>query len=257
MSEIKSYTPGTFCWADLGTTDAAAAKKFYRTLFGWEHADVPAGPSVYTLFQIHGRDVGGLYQLDPKQQEGVPPHWMSYISVASADESAARAEKLGAKVLMPAFNVMNKGRMAVLQDPTGAHVSLWQPQSHIGAMLGAEPGTPCWNELMTTDVARARTFYTELFGWGTKEMAMGGPDPYVVFQQGDKSVAGMMATPAPQIPPHWMEYFQVADCDAQTAKAKSLGAAVLAGPMDVPTVGRFATLADPQGAAFSIIRFAY
>src|SRR5262245_45265994 len=102
MPEITQYSPGNFCWFELGTSDAAAAKKFYNGLFGWTANDVPAGPDmIYTMLQAGGKDVGALYQLtEQHKSQGVPPHWMTYISVANVDESAARAKELGATLAM-------------------------------------------------------------------------------------------------------------------------------------------------------------
>ena len=119
MTEIKQYLPGTFCWVDLATTDAAAAKGFYTELFGWRASDLPAGDGmVYTLFDKQGKHVCALYEMsDRKQAQGLPARWTSYLSVASADESAARAESLGGKVRETPFDVKDIGRMAQLSLP--------------------------------------------------------------------------------------------------------------------------------------------
>ena len=251
MTKIDHHEPGSFSWAELATTDAGAAKTFYTGLFGWSYVDSPAGPDmIYTRVKKGGKDAAALYQLG-KEQKGVPPHWNVYFSVASADESASKAKKLGAKALMEPFDVMEYGRMALLQDPQGATFSLWEPRKHIGAEVMNEPNTACWAELDTTDTESAGKFYTALFGWGTK---VGGD--YTEFQVGGRSIGGMMkiAKEWGNVPPNWLVYFAVDDCDATAGKAQKLGAKIFMPPTDIPKTGRFAILQDPQGAVFAVIK---
>jgi predicted enzyme related to lactoylglutathione lyase len=257
MNETTKHAPGTFCWPELSTSDPAGAKKFYSGLFGWGINDVPAGPMIYTIFTLEGKDVAAGHQMDPQQAgQGIPPHWLSYVSVASAENSTAQAQKLGAKVVMGPFDVMDHGRMSVLLDPTGAAFALWEPKSHIGARFVDQPGTLVWTELLTNNVDIAGGFYTKLLGWGTQVHDM-GPMKYTVFMRGETPAAGMMQiTPdMGKTPPNWTVYFGTTDPDASAKKAGELGGAALMPPSDIPNVGRFAVLQDPQGAAFGIIRF--
>jgi predicted enzyme related to lactoylglutathione lyase len=253
MPLIDTYAPGTFCWADLGTPDAAAATRFYTALFGWTAEDRPMGPGAsYTMLHADGRSVAALYPQEAAQQG--PPHWLSYISVASASDAAARATALGGTLLMEPFDVLDVGRMAMVQDPAGAVVALWEPRRHAGAGLAGEPGSICWNELATTDTARAGAFYTALLDWTADAQPMGGT-AYTLFTAGGAPRGGMMAI-APSgrpVPPHWLVYFAVHDCEGTTALAQSLGGAVRHPPTDAPGVGRFSVLADPQGAVFAAI----
>lgn len=255
MTEFSSHAPGTFCWPELSTPDQKNAVAFYRELFGWDVNDQPIGPTeTYSMFKVRGLDVAAAYSMRPEErQSGAPPHWNAYVSVANADEAVKRAQQLGAKVLAPAFDVMDAGRMAVLQDPTGAVISVWQPGRHVGAKILREPGALGWTELMTRDTATAEKFYTQLFGWKAKV----SPE-YTEFSVGATPDAGMMKIDEKwgSVPPHWMPYFQVDDCDGRAAKAKQLGGRVNVGPNDIPNVGRFATLSDPQGATFAIIKIA-
>jgi predicted enzyme related to lactoylglutathione lyase len=149
---------------------------------------------------------------------------------------------------------MDAGKMAVIQDPTGAVLSAWEPRAHSGAGLVNQHGTLIWNELATRDADTAAQFYMKLFDWDsqTQDMPTG---PYTSFLNGDRMAAGMlkMTEEWGDMPPHWMVYFGADDCDAVAAKAKELGGEVLVPPRDIPSVGRFAVLQDPQGAAFSII----
>jgi predicted enzyme related to lactoylglutathione lyase len=147
--------------------------------------------------------------------------------------------------------------MAVLQDPTGAMFQVWQPGKSIGAKTLGEPGALCWTELTTSDTFVAERFYKALFDWTPKHSAPGSPMPYTEFTVAGATTPsiGMMAKPPhmpANVPSFWMPYFQVIDVDASTAKATSLGAQVHFGPMTIPDGGRFAAIADPQGAAFAV-----
>ncbi len=253
MPVVTSHPEGSFCWIELSTTDQEKAKSFYTKLFEWSVNEFPVSEGeVYSMVQLQGSDVGAICRLRKGQLErGVPPNWLSYVSVANADETAARVTKLGGQVLAEPFDVFDAGRMAVMQDPGGAVLSLWQPRKHIGVQVTGEFGTCCWQELLTNDVQAARTFYTSLFGWTTKA----DDTEYTEFVLGKNSFAGMMKI-RPEwgpMPPHWGIYFLVEKCDAAVEKAKGLGARICVPPMDIEKVGRFSTLQDPQGAAFSVI----
>ena len=257
MPEVSRHEPGSFCWAELATSDDGAAKRFYTTLFNWSYEDSPAGPGmIYTTLKKAGKRAGALYKLGA-EQKGVPPHWNTYVSVASADQSAKKAKELGGKVLMEAFDVMDLGRMAIVQDPQGAIISVWEPKKHIGVEVVNEPDSLCWAELDTTDTGSAGRFYTSLFGWGKK---VGGEaanqTEYTEWQLGVNSIGGMMKIPKEwgPVPPSWLVYFAVADCDAAAKKAGELGGGTIVPPTDIPGMGRFAVLRDPQGAVFAIYK---
>jgi uncharacterized protein len=254
-----SHTPGTFCWPELATTDQQAAVAFYRGLFGWEVNETPMGPTeVYSTLQMRGKPVAAAYTMPSERQRDAPPHWNAYVAVADAEAAVKKAESLGAKVFAPPFDVMDFGRMAVLQDPTGAVFQVWQAKTHIGAMILNEPGALCWTELSTRDTQAAETFYTELFGWTPKHSPAGSPMPYTEFSVGGTPSIGMMPMPEQmpaQVPSYWMPYFQVADADASAAKATELGGKVMVPPTDIPKTGRFAVVSDPQGAMFAVFKF--
>lgn len=250
--EINSAKTGDFCWFELATSDQAAAKKFYGGLFGWTANDFPMGPDkFYTMFQLRGRNVGAAYTLD---QPGVPPHWGTYVAVANADAALPKAQTLGAAVLAGPFDVAEHGRMAVLRDPTGAVISVWQANQHQGVGLWGEAGAFCWSELMTRDTAAATKFYTALFGWKTKVGGTTGM-PYTHWQNDGADIGGMIAIMEEwgPMPPCWVNYVQVENCDETAAKATSLGGKACVPPTDIPNTGRFAMLQDPQGAMFSVI----
>ncbi|MFQ6038708.1 MAG: VOC family protein [Candidatus Aminicenantales bacterium] len=257
MPEIKTRTQGMFYWTDLVTTDAEGAKSFYQELFGWTAVDQPMGEGLfYTLLQKNGKDVCALYPMNEEQKKhGVPPHWLTYIYVKNVDETAAKVAPAGGRILMEPFDVFDAGRMAVLQDPSGAVVALWQAKAHQGAELFAEHGALGWTELLTRETEKAENFYKQILGYETEHQQM-GPTEYIVFKAEDQPAAGMMEI-APEwgdVPPHWMVYFVVDACEATVERAQQLGARVLVPPTDIPEVGSFATLQDPQGAVFSVFQ---
>ena len=260
MPTKTKYEPGQFSWVELGTTDAAAAKKFYGGLFGWTFDDMPAGPDmVYTMCKLGNHHACALYKMGG-DTKGVPPHWLSYVTVENADAITAKAKQNGAKVMKEAFDVMDVGRMAVITDPTGAHLAVWQPKKHIGAGIWGDPGAIIWNELFTNNVDAAGKFYAQTFGWKTKAVDMGPMGTYTLFSKDDSKEGGrggMMAIPASMkgAPSNWLAYFAATDVDAQAKKAQELGGQVLSPPMDIPgNIGRFAIVRDPQGAVFALFK---
>ena len=257
MATVDKHAPGSFCWIELATSDQEAAKSFYGSLFGWSVNDYPIGPNeFYSMFKLDGQDVAAAYTMKPEQRsQGVPPNWMVYVAVNSADDIAKKVAQLGGKVLAPPFDVMDVGRMAVVQDPTGAVLSVWQAKRHKGAGISGVDGTLCWADLSTPDPERARKFYADLFGW---KIVTGEHDAsgYLHVKNGEAFIGGI--PPAthrkPKSPPHWLAYFTVSDCDKASAKAKQLGANIYLGPMTMENVGRMAVVADLQGAVFAIFQ---
>src|SRR5215469_10245358 len=259
MTTTTQNKPGSFCWMELATSDQSAAKKFYSDLFGWTVDDAPMAPDeFYSMFKLDGKDAAAAYTLRQDQREqGVPPHWMIYIATENADESARRAQDLGGTVIAPPFDVMDIGRMAVIQDPTGAMFCVWQAKKQSGISARNSDGAFCWADLNTSDVARAVNFYSQLFGWKL-EKGESDPSGYLHIKNGDEYIGGI--PPAehqdPNTPPSWLLYFETSNCDASVEKAKRHGAQVCFGPVSMENVGRFAVLTDPQGAAFSVFQSA-
>ncbi len=249
MGERTSHAPGTFSWTDLATDDPAAAKEFYGSLFGWQLEDnpVPDAPP-YTMAKIDGRAVAAMYQRGPDQ-----PHsfWLSYVTVDDADAIAARATELGGSVLQEPFDVMEFGRMSVLQDPTAAAFAVWQPGTSIGAELVNDIGAMCINQLNTSDPEAAQSFYAGLFGWRAVKVN-GGAMPFWSLYNGDRLNGGMAPLPpGGDAPPHWLVYFTTADLDANVEQIGTLGGRVLVPPISIPA-GRIAVAADAQGAVFAL-----
>ncbi len=248
MGERNQHAPGTISWADLGTTDQQAATEFYRSLFGWETRDEPIpDDGVYTMASLGGRDVAGLSTGPP----GMPAMWTSYVTVEDADAEAARASGLGATVMAGPFDVLEAGRMAAIQDPTGAVFAVWQARDSIGAELVNAHGALTLNQLNTPDPERASEFYSALFGWRIEAQ----PDteiPYWGIYNGDTLNGGMMqlADDAPA-PPHWLAYYGIDDIEAAARQVADSGGTVIVPLMEVPG-GKIVVAQDPQGAVFGL-----
>lgn len=252
MGERTKYKPGTFSWADVTTTDQAGAKEFYSGLFGWEADDAPVGDGVYySMMRSGGRSMAAISPQPEQQREaGVPPMWNSYVTVDSADDAAARAASLGATVHAGPFDVMQAGRMAVIQDPQGAFFMVWEPRENIGAEFVNGPGALSWNELSTTDVDGAASFYGNLFGWTTNPYE-GTPQRYLVVMNGERANGGITETGNSPAPPNWLVYFGVDEISAGLDRVRELGGNVMAGPMDIG-IAKIGIVQDPQGAMFAI-----
>ena len=260
MQLIEKHSPGNFCWVELATTDQSAAESFYCKIFGWSANNIPMGPDgVYTIFQLEGRHAAAACTIRPEQlQQGVPPHWGLYIAVQSADASAARAAELGGTVLAPPFDVGDAGRMAILQDPTGAAFSIWQANINPGIGISGAHGTFCWCDLNTPDQARAGQFYSDLFGWSMMKEDEDPAHNYWHIKNGEDFIGGIppASQNQPGVPPHWLPYFTVSDCDATSQKANQFGARLYMPPTDFEDIGRISVMADPQGATFAIFKVA-
>ena len=245
MGERSDYASGTFCFADVGTTDRRRAAEFYGELFGWK-AQPPMGG--YTMFTLQERPVAGMFEAP----EGYTPAWISYISVADADATAAAVRDGGGSVLLGPRAVSDAaevGRTTVIEDPQGAVVALWEPGLHRGAGLVNQVATMVWNQLATPDLDGAREFYAGIFDW-SYEPVDGSEPPYCEIRNREGWLnGGAMALPAEDVPPYWHVIFTVEDAQAATARVEELGGSVLEAPTPTP-VGTFAVVADPAGAAF-------
>lgn len=255
MSERTSYEPGVPCWVDLGTPDLDAAAQFYSGLFGWEapEREDSAEFGGYRRATKDGTDVAGMM---PLMEEGQPPAWTSYVSVADADATAAAVEEAGGTVFAVPMDVMDLGRMAIFADPTGAVFGIWQPGTFPGAGLVNEPGALTWNELNTRDPDAAKAFYGAVFGWTFEDHDMGDMGTYTEWKLGEDSIGGMMdmrGRVPDEVPANWLAYFAVESTDAALETLKGSGGNVAFGPIDIPA-GRFAVVSDPFGAVFAVIQ---
>jgi uncharacterized protein len=256
MATFERYAQGTPSYAELVTPDQEGAKAFYGPLFGWDLEDVPMGDmGVYVAVSKGGDAVAGISGPMPGMEDH-PAWWGVYLTVDDVDATTAKVAAAGGRVDAEPFDVFDMGRMSSIADPTGARVNLWQPRSSIGTELANEPGTPIWNEVLTTDVAAATAFYAEVLGVGWEEQDMEGGPPYTCLMVDGRPVGGAMALTEEMhgVPPHWNVYFNVESVDDTVDRATGLGATVVAPAFDVPTVGRLAALNDPQGGMFWLMQ---
>ena len=230
-------------------------KSFYSAVFGWtveEHSTEPG--DLYMTFKHNNRDVAAAAGMKEDQRSrGLPPYWLSYIYVANADDSASTAKRLGAKALTAPFDVMELGRMAILEDPTGAVFAVWQAKHHAVISTAGEAGTLVWTELITPNAEVAGEFYSQMFGWHKQQRpSPWSPIPYTNFMRGGKQAGGMIQMKPEMSRAQWLPYFGASDVDATAAKVEQLQGSTIVPPSDVAGA-RFAIFTDPQGAMFGIV----
>jgi uncharacterized protein len=247
-----SHLYGKFVWFEHLSADSASASSFYDALFGWRTVGTPmGGPQSYPLIMNGSEGIGGFRAAAP----GAAAMWMCYVSVRDINVAHAAALAAGGSSVMPPTDFGAVGRGATLADPTGAVFSVWTDSQGDRADAATTPvGDWHWNELMTPDVPRALTFYEGVFGYDHDTMDMGAQGSYYLLKIGNRMRAGLMHSPMPDTPPMWVPYVAVADCDATAAQARALGAQLIVEPTDIPNVGRFATLLDPQSACIAFMK---
>lgn len=242
--------PGEPNWMDLVTPDLAAAKDFYRQIFGWDYLDTGADFGHYNMALAQGRNAAGINAIQPNTQ--MPSVWTIYFSSDDAAADVARVKALGGQVYLDPMTVGDSGVMAICADPTGAAFGLWQTINHIGASVDGEHGAMAWHEANTRDVATACTFYSDLFGLTPQKME--GME-YYILQRGEEMICGVGQMDAnwEGVPPHWMGYFAVDDTDAALERVTAAGGAVVVPAFDM-AYGRMAVITDPWGASISIVQ---
>lgn len=247
------WAPGTPCWIDLNTSDIEAAKTFYGGLFGWQLQVSGEETGGYVVAEIGGHAVAGLMGQMP-ESAGQPSVWMTYFATEDADATVTKITDAGGTIVVEPMDVLDIGRMVVALDPTGAPFGLWQARSFSGAQLANEPGAYTWNELYTRDFARAKEFYGAVFGYTLSDVAPGMD--YVTIDLDGRPVGGIGAMPADapsDAASNWRVYFFVEDTDQAVEQATKLGGKVVQAAQDSP-YGRWADVADGQGARFSVIK---
>ena len=250
---VDSIAPGSFCWSDLATPDAAGAKAFYKGLFGWETTDSPMGEGmVYTMLSKGGRNVGALYQ---NLQAGNPSALGSLCGGRKRRRYHCKREGSGCYYYYGAIRRHGAWSNGGSPGPyrSGALRLAGQAPSRIRR---SQRG---WSLLLgRAEHARdreSRRVLPAALQLGGEVRVQFGTGTYTEFQSGEKSVAGMMEIQPEwgDVPPHWMVYYQVENCDASVSKAQELGAQVLVPGTDIPGVGQFSVLRDPQGAVLGIV----
>lgn len=251
---VREYSDGLFNWVDLSTPDVEAAKVFYTGLFGWDSEDTKTDTGIiYTMFKIEGHAVAGMGP-QPHEMKGMPPIWYSYIKHKDVDSVVTKAKEAGATIIMPSMDVMDSGRMAMIQDTGGAVFGVWQPGNHIGASLVNYPNTFFWNELQTNDLEGCKKFYNSVFGWENSADESG----YVVFSNNGRMQAGMDKIDASwgNVPPSWNVNFNVEDLEKTLAEVTKLGGSILVPATAAGDMGHFSCIQDPQGGIFTVMQAA-
>ncbi|MEU0834536.1 VOC family protein [Streptomyces sp. NPDC056231] len=246
-------TPGTPCWVSLIVHGLSATQKFYAELFGWEFGPGPQQLGPYVRALIDGQEVAGIGQLPPERH--LPVAWTTYLATDDADVTAETIRSCGGTVAVGPLDAGDAGRLAIASDPSGAVFGIWQAAAHLGTTLTRVPGTPVWNELVTRETSTVAKFYQAVFGYDAEAVVSADFD-YQTLHLNGRPVASLHGV-GRALPhdrgPHWMTYFEVADTDEATARVVDLGGHVLQPPRDGAS-GRVATVADPEGAAFTIVR---
>ncbi|MFC9500458.1 VOC family protein [Streptomyces sp. NPDC056982] len=251
-----SKTPSAPCWADLSTPDTDAARLFYQGLLGWR-SEVVSDPQseAYGLFRSGDELVAGI---GPTRSPKEPSAWLPYYQSAGVDAVIARVKGNGGTVAKGPETIAEDGVFAVCQDPSGAAFGLWQPITNTGFGVVNAPGSFCWFELLTRDPDGSKDFYQSVLGWGAKRHPYGGGGTYTEWSVDTEPFGGMLDTASgsfpESLPAHWMVYVAVKDTDATAARCKQLGGQILVHPTTIEP-GRFAVLADPQGASFAVITY--
>ncbi len=246
---------GRFVWHDLITTDVDGAIDFYGKLLPeWSIEKLETGGGAqYSVIEVAGQDIGGIVGVPA--ESGIPPHWIGYVAVEDCDAAVKRTIDLGGNCLVPAIDVPQVGRFAIVQDPQGAVLKPFRVQKQIS--LPDEPvvGRPGWNELLTKDVDAACDFYRSVFGWSSVEQQIEGMDTHMLLRSREQDIAGVLPLPDDaEVPPHWLAYFLVDDVESRARSVEALGGQTFVAPQELPGVGRFSVHADPTGAFFALMQ---
>ena len=251
---------GDFIWYELMTPDAEGAKAFYDAVVGW---NISEGAPEFGGYRMIGRSDGGnaggvLPLTDEMQQHGARPTWLGYVSVADVDQAVAAIEQAGGKGLMPAFDIPNVGRIALVADPQGAPFYVMratppEPKAQSDAFSPSAEQRVGWNELSTTDPVSARKFYTGQFGWGSDEFIdMGELGEYRFLEQDGTRIGALCGVMQGQ-QPKWRFYFRVPSIAKAKDTAEQKGGTIHMGPHQVPTGDYIVIGSDPQGAEFALV----
>jgi uncharacterized protein len=235
---------GKFVWHDHVSSDPKRAREFYSQLFGWETEVWKPGEMDYPMIKSGGQIHGGF----GPAEGGAAAYWLGHVVVDDVDETTSRAEGAAGRLLFGPSDLPDVGRFAIVADPQGAVFSLYSP-------AGEQPpseGVFVWDELLTSDIGAAKSFYGEILGWTARDTDM-GEMTYTIFRRaGDVDAGGGMTMPPGMEAPLWLTYIATDNVDESAEKAKGLGAAIQTQPTDIPDIGRFAVIKDPTGAAVGI-----
>ncbi|MER5774092.1 VOC family protein [Streptomyces sp. NPDC002039] len=257
MTEAAKATrrqPGTPCWVSLMVHGLGPTEEFYADLFGWDYQPGPEQLGPYVRAALDGREVAGIGEMPPDRH--LPVAWTTYLATDDADATAEAIRACGGTVAVGPLDAGIAGRVAICSDPLGAIFGIWQAGSHLGTALHGSPGTPVWNELVTQDTTAVGKFYEHVFGHEARQHPDATDDfDYLTLRLDGRPVAAVHGV-GRSLPhdrgPHWMTYFEVEDTDAAAARVIDLGGRVVQPPREGFN-GRLATVADPEGAIFTLV----
>ncbi|MFJ7158549.1 VOC family protein [Streptomyces sp. NPDC101118] len=246
-------SPGTPCWVSLMVHGLTTTQEFYSSLFGWEYVPGPGQLGPYVRARLDGKEVAGIGQLPPDRH--LPTAWTPYLATDDADTTAELIRSCGGTVAVGPLDADHAGRMAICSDPVGAVFGIWQASAHVGSRLTGVPGTPVWNELVTQETSTVAKFYQSVFGHELEALVSADFDYVTLHLEGRPvcAVHGVGRALPHDRGAHWMTYFEVADPDGAARQVVDLGGHVIQPPREGAS-GRLATVADPEGAVFTIIR---
>ena len=255
---------GDFIWYELMTNDSGAAQKFYGAVLGWTFQDSGQGGMNYQTFSAKGEGIGGFMALTGDMiANGARPCWLGYIKADDVDAAANALANAGGTIHRQPWNIPGVGRIAFVADPQGVMFYLMKPIPQAGnpeavsnafAYDAPMVGHCAWNELATTDLDGAISFYTGAFGWRQEgEMDMGPTEKYKFFYHGEKMIGAAMSKPAEMPVPMWTYYFRVPSIDAAVVTIKAHQGQVISGPHEIPGGEVMVNCVDPQGALFSLV----
>ncbi|GAA0576559.1 VOC family protein [Streptomyces crystallinus] len=254
MSQAETRrTPGTPCWVSLMVHGLAPTQEFYAALFGWEFRPGPASLGPYVRALLDGAEVAGIGQLPPDRH--LPIAWTTYLATDDADATAEAIRHCGGTVGVGPLDAGDAGRLVIASDPEGAVFGAWQAQAHVGTTVAGAPGTPVWNELLTRETSTVGKFYETVFGYEKEAMVSADFDHVTLLVEGRPvcSLHGVGHALPRDKGSHWMTYFEVADTDEAARRVTELGGHVLQPPREASS-GRVATVTDPEGAVFTLVR---
>jgi uncharacterized protein len=247
--ERSRYDQGEQASAEVRVPSVADGVKFYTELFGWDSAAMGADAGHYTMFSKEGKPVAALRGAAGSG----PAEWLTYFSVQHLDAVSHKVEDAGGTLVIHPTDIPWVGQMAVFVDTTGATAAAWQPGGHFGAALRSEEGAYIASELGSSDLAKSKEFYSEVFdlGWGGRAWY---PEGLVDgrFVLGVLPAEKYADLGRPSAPYYWLVYFAANDVEGVVRKAASLGATVRCDTRPNQLDRQYAIVRDPQGATFGL-----
>lgn len=244
------HRPGVFTWLELRTHDVNKTARILGEVVGWNISTMPMGPGAdYTLASTKSGPVAGIVPLESKKEQA---HAITYVSVEDVDAAASRVVKAGGKKLGEAFDVPTIGRMVEVTDPDGAAFFLFKSENGDPELAPAN-GNVLWNELWATNEKKSLAFLTSVIGYSVEAMDMGGSTYHLLKTKSGAQAGGVMSSPVPGMPAHFLQYLHVDDVAAACARAKKLGCAIDGDVQDVPGIGRFAFVRTDEGLRFAVM----